>query len=675
MLARLRPARPATSTAPPPAKWRPLLIAEVATNSVSMPLHMQRIMLPLVLSTITAATSCAGTQPPGTPTVTQAQQPTPADAPPAPTVTEEDARQFLDDVDRGLREHMSELEHAAWVKSTYITEDTELLETKAQARFMEYLTDRIRASARFDSLDLPTDLRRKLHLLRFYSDLPAPSDPALREEFAGIISQLDSMYGKGRYCSAKLRGHALPKGMSAKKDDGCRSLNELSDILAESKDYDILLEAWQGWRTISRPMRPLYQRFVELGNQGARELGFENMAAIWQGHYDMPAADFIAEMNRLETQLKPLYEQLHCYVRRKLGERYGTERVPQDGPIPAHLLGNMWAQEWTHLYKLVEPYPGHGQPDVTRSLLNKKYDHLKMVRLAEGFFTSLGLNPLPETFWQRSMFVKPEDRDVICHASAWDVGMRGDLRIKMCIDIDYENLVTIHHELGHDYYFMYYGDLPVLYQQGANDGFHEGIGDTLALAVTPSYLKQVGLADKIKEDEQADINLLMQRALEGVAFLPFGRMIDQWRWDIFNGKVPASDYNAHWWKLRQTYQGIAAPIARDAEAFDPGAKYHIPGNTPYIRYYLARVLQYQFLRALCREAGHEGPLHRCSFYGSQAAGDKLKAMLKLGASRPWPDALQALSGERSMDASAMVDYYAPLMTWLQEKNAGQTCGW
>lgn len=592
----------------------------------------------------------------------------------APTV--EEARVFLEEVDDGLRKRLAELEHASWVKNTYITYDTELLEAKAQSRFIAYLTDRINAAARFNDLNLPEDLRRQLTLLRFYAELPAPQDEGLRDEFAGLISQLDGLYGKGRYCSDKLRGHALPPHIKNRKDDdGCRSLNELSDILAESQDYDLLLEAWQGWRTVSRPMRPLYERFVALGNQGARELGFADMGEIWKGHYDMTGEAFVGEMDRLQAQLQPLYEQLHCYVRRKLGERYGVARVPETGPIPAHLLGNMWAQEWTHLYKLVEPYPKHGQPDVTHNLQSRKYDPLKLVRLAEGFFTSLGMKPLPQTFWERSLFVKPSDRDVICHASAWDVGMTGDLRIKMCIDIDYENLVTIHHELGHDYYFMYYGHLPVLFQQGANDGFHEGIGDTLALAVTPGYLHQVGLADAIKEDEQADLNLLMLRALEGVAFLPFGKMIDQWRWDVFSGRVAPSEYNSHWWKLREAYQGVSAPVARTEADFDPGAKYHIPGNTPYIRYYIARVLQYQFFRSLCRAAGHQGPLHRCSFFGSEAAGKKMMTMLALGASRPWPDALEAITGERTMDASAMLEYYAPLLAFLQEKNAGHQCGW
>jgi peptidyl-dipeptidase A len=382
-------------------------------------------------------------------------------------------------------------------------------------------------------------------------------------------------------------------------------------------------------------------------------------------------------VERLWGQVKPLYEGLHCYVRRRLSEKYGASKVPADGLIPAHLLGNMWAQEWGNIYPLVEPYKGAADLDVTTALQKKKYDAQKLVRLGERFFTSLGLDPLPDTFWQRSLFTQPRDRDVVCHASAWDVNFNNDLRIKMCIKIDEEDLITIHHELGHDYYFMYYHTLPVLYQAGANDGFHEGIGDTLALSVTPSYLYQAGLLPvEPKKNEKALINLQMKEALDKIAFLPFGKLIDQWRWNVFSGKITPENYNAAWWALRRKYQGIDAPEgARGEDMFDAGAKYHIPANVPYTRYFLARILQFQFHRALCKAIGHQGYLHDCSIFGSRDAGDKLKAMLALGASKPWPEALAVLDGERAMDASAIVDYFAPLMQWLEKENQGQKCGW
>jgi peptidyl-dipeptidase A len=325
----------------------------------------------------------------------------------------------------------------------------------------------------------------------------------------------------------------------------------------------------------------------------------------------------------------------------------------------------------------VEPFPGEsGSLDVDAALQRRGWDAQKMVKVGEGFFTSLGLKPLPATFWERSMFTKPRDREVVCHASAWDVTYGGDIRIKMCIKPIEEDLVTIHHELGHNYYYQYYFEKPVLFQQGANDGFHEAIGDAIALSVTPEYYQKIGLLDAVPPaDEKGVINVQMKRALDKIAFLPFGKLIDQWRWDVFSGAVPPAQYNAAWWRLRREYQGVEAPVPRTEADFDPGAKYHIPANTPYTRYFLAHVYQFQFHRALCRAAGHQGPLHTCSIYGNAEAGRRLQAMLALGASRPWPEAMEALTGERQGDASALMEYFAPLRAWLENENRGRKCGW
>jgi peptidyl-dipeptidase A len=589
-----------------------------------------------------------------------------AEAAPA---TPEQARAFIDDVNKELGALTEDVNRVLWVKATYITDDTEVLATQANDRMLEYVTRKAGEARRFEGLQLPPDVARQLHLLRYAAGLPAPPDPAERAELARLGTEMESAYSKGKVCSPHLKG----KGDDPKRD--CLALTELEKIMAHSRDPDLLLEIWQGWHAIAPPMREKYQRFVELGNKGATSLGFQDMGDIWRGGYDMSSDAFVQETERLWQEVKPLYEQLHCYVRSRLAKQYPGKVTPT-GPIPAHLLGNMWAQEWSNLYPLLAPYPGLGEIDFTPRLVAQKYDAKKMVQLGERFFTSLGMDPLPPTFWQRSLFEKPKDREVECHASAWDVSTHGDLRIKMCIRPNQEDLITIHHELGHDYYFNYYKDKPVLLQAGANDGFHEGIGDTLALSVTPSYLAEVGIIPKAAlPNERTDLNLLMQRALDGVAFLPFGKLIDDWRWQVFSGKVPPTEYNQAWWKLRLAYQGIAPAQPRGEEFFDPGAKYHIPANVPYTRYFIARILQYQFHRALCRVAGYEGPLHRCSIYGNKAAGERLTQMLRLGASRPWPEALQVLSGETRMDATAILDYYAPLMTWLEKQNQGQSCGW
>ncbi len=583
---------------------------------------------------------------------------TPAAAPP----TEAEARAFMTGVDSDLRRLWTQSQRAAWVQSNFITDDTDALSAAAEEANMEYLGRTIKAASRFQGLALPADLRRQLDLLKIAVSLPPPSDPKDRTELAEASVWMQGTYGKGKYCPERLKGK-------------CQDLEQLSEIMAKSRNYDDLLDAWTGWHKVGQQIKDRYVRYVELSNKGAKEIGFPDVGTLWKSGYDMPPEKFEQDTDRLWTQVKPLYDSLHCYARKKLQSKYGKDKVPDKAPIPAHLLGNMWAQEWDNIYDMLEPYSGEPSLNVTKGIQKKKLDAKGMVEVAEKFFTSLGLDPLPKTFWERSLLVKPKDREVVCHASAWDVSYSDDLRIKMCIRPTEEDLVTIHHELGHDYYYHYYHKLPILLQQGANDGFHEGIGDTLALSVTPEYLKSLGLIEKVPQSEKAEINFLFKRALQSIAFLPFGKLIDQWRWDVFSGKTKPSEYNKAWWDLRKKYQGIAAPVARSEQDFDPGAKYHVPANVPYIRYFLARIYQFQFHRALCKAAGKEGALHKCSIYGSKEAGAKMKALLQMGASRPWPEAMAAITGQNEADATAILDYFAPLKKWLDEQNKGEQCGW
>jgi peptidyl-dipeptidase A len=576
----------------------------------------------------------------------------------------EDAKAFVARVNVELKKLLVQSSTAEWIRSTYITDDTERNAAHFSERYLEYRAQATRdASRHARQKKLDAETARQLYLLRtFNQDLVAPSDAKKREELAGIATKMAGMYGKGKGCGRDGKGP-------------CKPLLELEDVMAQSRDWNALLDTWIGWHNVGRPMRPLYQRFAELGNEGARGIGFADLGEAWRARYDMSPADLEKETERLWQQVKPLYTDLHCKVRSDLAKAYGNDKVAAGKPIPAHILGNMWAQEWSYIYPLVEPYKGQPSLDIEKVMIAKKWDAVKMTQIGEDFFVSLGLEKLPKTFWERSMLTKPADREVECHASAWDVVYDGDLRIKMCIRPREEDLVTIHHELGHIYYYVYYHKLPILYQDGAHDGFHEAIGDALALSITPGYLQKLGLLSQVPKDEKGLINVQMKSALDKVAFLPFSRSLDQWRWDVFGGKIKPADYNKTWWELRQKYQGIAPAVPRTEEDFDAGAKYHVPGNTPYLRYFLARILQFQFHRALCRAADFKGPLHECSIYGSKAAGDKLRAMLALGSSKPWPEALEAMTGERQMDAGALLEYFAPLHAWLKEQNKGQTCGW
>lgn len=576
-----------------------------------------------------------------------------------PTV--EEARQFLDRAEADLLELANEASRASWVQSTYITLDTEALAAKANERFISAAVRYAKEAVKYEKLNLPDDLKRKIHLLKLATTLPAPSDPALAAEMTKLAAGLESAYGKGRYC---------PGGDASK----CLNIDDITRIMATSRDPRQLYDVWNGWHSIAPPMKKDFTRLVEIANQGARELGFADTGAMWRSGYDMSPEEFSREVDRLWEQVRPLYEQLHAYVRWKLREKYGPSVVPEKGPIPAHLLGNIWAQQWDNIYPLVAPAGADPGYDLTAILKRRNTTPVEMVRYGERFYTSLSFEPLPPTFWERSMFTRPRDRDVVCHASAWDVDNVDDLRIKMCIEINADDFNVIHHELGHNFYQRAYNKQPFLFRAGANDGFHEAIGDTIALSVTPEYLVKIGLLDRAP-DANRDIGLLLGRALDKVAFLPFGLLIDQWRWKVFSGEVKPDQYNRAWWELRRKYQGVAPAGERGEEFFDPGAKYHVAASVPYMRYFLAHILQFQFHKALSEAAGCTGPIHRCSIYGNKEAGRRLKAMLEMGASRPWQEALEKITGTRQMDATAIRSYFKPLEDWLAEQNRGKPVGW
>ena len=572
-----------------------------------------------------------------------------------------DVATFLANVNATYLRLGIEASQAGWISSTYITPDTEALNARANEALLSALARFAKDATRYEKASVTPEQRRQLDLLKLTSELVPPGNPAEATELTKLAASLEATYGKGKWCK------------DPAKPDTCLDIEKISDILATSRDEKRVREAWEGWHTISVPMRKDYTRFVELANKGARELGFADTGALWRLKYDMPADDFTKEVDRLWEQVRPLYLSLHAYVRMKLHQKYG-DAVPADGPIPAHLTGNLWAQDWGNLSDFVGAGGADAGYSLTEILKRRKTTAVDMVRTAERFYTSLGLAPLPKTFWERSLFVKPADRDVVCHASAWTIDYAEDLRIKMCIDPTEEDFTVIHHELGHNFYQRAYKDQPMLFRDSANQAFHEAIGDTIALSVTPEYLVRIGLLDKAP-DASRDIGLLLSRALEKIAFLPFGLVLDQWRWAVYSGQVTPADYNKAWWDRRLKYQGVAPPSPRGEEFFDPGAKYHVPANYSYTRYFIAHILQFQFHRELSKMAGCKTPLHRCSIYESKTAGARLDAMLKMGLSRPWPDALEAMTGSRQMDATAIIDYFAPLKAYLDEQLKGKAIGW
>ncbi|MCR6687413.1 M2 family metallopeptidase [Pseudoxanthomonas sp.] len=623
------------------------------------------------------------------------KEPAPEAAAPAPAAVQggESADAFVARINAEYKAAFPEITSAQWLSSTYINDDSQRIAAKANERALAQLNVWIEEARKFEGQPMSEDSKRALALLKLMTSMPAPKDPAKLSELTTIAARMEGAYGAGSYCT----------GEGATRT--CRQLGELEDVLRSSRDYDAQLDAWQGWHSTAAPMRQDYARFVELVNEGAAELGYADTGVMWRSGYDMAPDAFAAETDRLWDQVRPLYEQLHCYTRDRLQQAYGVEKGQvAGGLIPAHLTGNMWQQDWGNLWDMLEPYKGVGSLDITGALEKQYQQDLgaalykrgqgadakarfeaereaqlavarQMTERAQDFYVSLGMPKLPESYWQKTQFIKPLDRDVVCHASAWDMNMEGDVRTKMCIKPNEEDFTTIYHELGHIYYDLAYNVQPPLFQNGANDGFHEAIGDTIVLAMTPKYLASIGMVQGQAQGQEALINAQMRMALAKVAFLPFGLMIDRWRWGVFDGSIAPDRYNQAWWELKARYQGVAPATPRGEDFFDPGAKYHVPGNTPYTRYFLSHILQFQFYKSLCEAAGQTGPLYECTFYGNAEAGRKFQAMLAKGASQPWQATLKELTGSEQIDGGAVLEYFAPLQEWLKQQNQGKSCGW
>ncbi|KAB0790846.1 hypothetical protein PPYR_14878 [Photinus pyralis] len=514
------------------------------------------------------------------------------------------------------------------------------------------------------------DLRRQFEKLSILGKSALPEEKFLKLE--KIISDMQTIYSTAKICDHK----------NKTKCDLVLD-PEITDILANSRDPEELKHVWVEWRHKNAPAKELFRDYVKYANEAAVLNNFTSNTGFWLYDYESPT--FVQDVESIWEQLKPIYTQLHAYIRTKLRQRYG-DIVSEKGPIPAHLLGNMWAQSWSNIADFTLPHPSAKRADITSELLNQGYDALKMFKTAEEFFVSLNLKKMTPEFWERSILVKPNDgRELVCHASAWDFFDKKDFRIKQCTSVNFEDFTTAHHEMGHIQYYLQYSDQPVVYRQGANDGFHEAVGDVMSLSVSSTkHLKRIGLIDANTPDNDAvDLNALFMIGLDKIAFLPFGYLMDKWRWGIFDGNITAEDYNCKWWEYRTSIQGVEPPVDRSEDDFDAAAKYHIVADVPYLRYFVSFVIQFQFHRAACELAGEYDPedptkpLHKCDIYHSTKAGESIAKMLQMGSSRPWPDAMEVLTGQRKMDASGLLEYFRPLHKWLEAENKknGAYIGW
>ncbi|XP_071802041.1 angiotensin-converting enzyme 2-like [Asterias amurensis] len=556
---------------------------------------------------------------------------------------------------------------ASWSYSTNITDYNQQKDLEAGLVAAAFDREAYENATKFDETGFPDDIKRQLQKLKDIGS--AALEPSKVERYNELTSTMSGNYASASVCRPDNSNECL------QIEPG------LGKVMATSEDWEELLWAWQGFRDeVGIPNKPLYKEYVALANEASRLNGFSDKGDYWRSEY---GGDTIAQAYELYNQILPLYKQLHAYVRRIMNTKH-SDHVDLTGRIPGNLLGDMWGRFWGNIYSQVVPYPDAPNIDATDSLRAKNITPLQMFQMGDDFFASCGLSRVNDKFWINSMIEKPTDgRQVVCHPSAWDMQSGDDFRIKMCTEVTMEYFQIIHHELGHTQYDMQYNHLPFLFHDGANGAFHEAVGEVMSLSVsTPAHLSHpdIDLLDTASGTdfgEETDINFLLKTALNTIGTLPFSLALSQWRWDVFAGNVTEDKWMERWWQLKQDLSGVQAPVTRTENDFDPGAMHHFLVDYPFIGYFIRTIIQFQFQKALCDAAGHTGPLHRCDFYKSQEAGQKLKAMLSLGSSKPWPDAMEAITGQRLMKADAINAYFAPLKTWLEETNEknGEKIGW
>ncbi|XP_045110504.1 angiotensin-converting enzyme-like isoform X5 [Portunus trituberculatus] len=575
---------------------------------------------------------------------------------------EEEAVQLLGDYHKEAGHVLNEYAKALWDYATNITLHNTERKKEASARTRQFKDKWSKRSRNLADLDLTNDTRRMIKKA-FQIQLNEEDGRNLSQ----VLSNMSTIYSTAQVC---LHGK------------GCVGLDpDLTNLMANSRNYSELLEIWKGWReSVSREIKPYYLQYLDLMNKMARLNNFSDAGEMWRDKYETPA--FEAAMEDLYKEVRPLYLLIHAYVRRRLRQHY--PQIEPRGALPACVLGDMWGRFWRNISPLVTPYPDLTQLDVTSELVRLNHTPHTMFRMGGEFFTSMGLKPLPNTFWTRSMLVKPEGREVVCHPTAWDFYDGKDFRIKMCTQVNMEDLQTIHHELGHVQYFMEYAHLPLTYRNGANGGFHEAIGELVGMVVeTPQYLTKIGLLPHRPAGPEMEVNQLMWAALQTVTTLPFHLVRDVWRWRVWRGDVEEAKYNEDFWRLMLEYAGVKPPVPRTDKDLDPPALFHVANNYDMIRYFTRTILQFQILEGLCRAAGHQGPLHTCDLHGSEKAGRLLASGLALGSSKPWPEVLKVLTGSSTMSTKPLREFFAPLEHWIrteglrdnETKESEQGVGW
>nr|UJP38391.1 angiotensin-converting enzyme 2 [Taphozous melanopogon] len=591
----------------------------------------------------------------------------------AQSTTEEQAKTFLEKFNSEVEVLSFESSLASWNYNTNITDENVQKMSEAGDKLSAFYEEQYKLAKTYPLQEIQNlTIKRQLQVLQQNDPSVLSADKSKR--LNTILNEMSTIYSTGKVCNPNNPQECLLLAPG------------LENIMQKnSSDYNQKLWAWEGWRSeVGKQLRPLYEEYVALKNEMARGNNYEDYGDYWRGDYETLGTDgynysrnqLIEDVERIFAEIKPLYEHLHAYVRAKLMAVYPS-RISPTGCLPAHLLGDMWGRFWTNLYPLTVPFGQKPNIDVTNAMVNQGWDAERIFKEAEKFFVSIALPNMTEGFWKNSMLTEPSDgRKVVCHPTAWDLG-QGDFRIKMCTKVTMEDFLTAHHEMGHIQYDMAYSTQPYLLRNGANEGFHEAVGEIMSLSVaTPKHLKAMGLLPPdFYEDKETEINFLLKQALNIVGTLPFTYMLEKWRWLVFKGEIPKEQWMKKWWEMKRKLVGVVEPLPHDETYCDPASLFHVANDYSFIRYFTRTILEFQFQEALCQTAQHKGPLHECDISNSTEAGSKLLQMLKLGKSEPWTSALEEIVGIKNMDVRPLLNYFEPLFTWLKDQNKNSFVGW
>ncbi len=614
---------------------------------------MRPSLLVTIVAAVTQVSAASGAPPKGHPKVDKKK-----------TATEKDAEAFLDIVTSLLMPVSTTAADADWAAATDVTPEHTGQRTGADKALATLsgatmIVTRAKAFlAKRKELDDVT-ARQLDKLLLGAAENPGTIPDVVNKRVEAEARQSSILDGY-TFCLQPKPGAAQGTGACARTG----TANQIDDILRKSRDLGERQRVWIASKEIGRPLKPGLIELRDLRNQVAKEMGYSSYFALQVADYGMTVPEMMALLDSTLETTRPLFDQLHCWAKNTLATRY--KKAPPK-MIPAHWIGNRWAQDWPGLIEEASLDP-----------LFKGSSPETIVKSAENFYVSLGFPRLPDSFWKKSdLYPVPAGsaRKKNSHASAWHIDHAADVRSLMSVEPDEQWFATAHHELGHIYYYISYSTpaVPMLLREGANRAFHEAVGELAKLASqqTP-YLIKVGVMPRGKEPDATA--WLLQSAMDSIVFMPFSAgTMSHFERDLYEGNLPPSDWQKKWWDYAGQYQGVEPPVSRNDDALcDACTKTHINDDAAqYYDYALASLIKFQLHDHICTTILKQD-VRACDYSGNHEVGDFLRGILKLGATRDWRAVIQEATGE-PISPRAMMAFYQPLVDELSKRNAGKDC--